>query len=438
MSRVLHQILQQRENYGHYSATGSHQVLFDLVSARPVAPLNLCQGRAAAYGMGLQYLYTAAGHQTRREYFLSEQHESLPVLAASVWLRYLDLCGVVLELPACGHEGDFVWDIAASLHRQHQEAFLPSSPPGNISPDITAEKFVSLCESAIGRKNFDRVLKQGLDEIVNNIQLDLKEFGLEFNRWLSSQALAELVRQDIDEIIIVRCVSDLDNSQQLLDELKQLGMEASQVHIIGIQPVQLTRKNQPLVMNAAAEDFYSFRQFHRQLGNELVYFNLLQYDPEHDVTLSIEQLQSEANYSPVKTIAQIQTSLAERELTKTSSQTIDVNDANNFDSLDAYNSLPLDIERELINSLGEFPHLVESATRWHKPHQLACFLRDLANDYVEYSEIHAINAKEDAITGKADDNIWNARYCLDLAVKQVLENGLTLLGVDVTANKEKH
>lgn len=78
-------------------------------------------------------------------------------------------------------------------------------------------------------------------------------------------------------------------------------------------------------------------------------------------------------------------------------------------------------EQALIYTLSRYPEVVEMAALNHEPHQLAHYLRELANDYHTYYNAHTFIVD--------DDVLRNARLNLIIAVRHVLRNGLGLLGV---------
>ena len=78
-------------------------------------------------------------------------------------------------------------------------------------------------------------------------------------------------------------------------------------------------------------------------------------------------------------------------------------------------------EQSLLTSLSRFPEVVENAALNHEPHQVAHFLRDLANDFHTYYNAHQFLVE--------DETVRDARLCLIQATQQVLANGLSLLGV---------
>jgi len=78
-------------------------------------------------------------------------------------------------------------------------------------------------------------------------------------------------------------------------------------------------------------------------------------------------------------------------------------------------------EAALLTRLARFPEIVTAAALQHEPHQIAHFLRELANDFHTYYNAHQFIVDDDALR--------NARLCLVQCVRQVIANGLKLLGV---------
>ncbi|MBT4812314.1 MAG: arginine--tRNA ligase, partial [Thiotrichales bacterium] len=120
---VIAQVFEQSSSYGKSQVGAGQKVLMEYVSANPTGPLHVGHGRGAAYGAATASLLKAAGYQVHREYYVNDAGRQMDILAASVWLRYLDLCGEEVTFPSNGYQGDYIWDIAATLHREQQETF---------------------------------------------------------------------------------------------------------------------------------------------------------------------------------------------------------------------------------------------------------------------------------------------------------------------------
>lgn len=87
------------------------------------APLTIDAGRALSHGAALASLWEGLGRRVERAWLVPQADTQRDTLALSVWLRYLELCGECLEFPEEGLGGDYIWDLAASLHREQGNAW---------------------------------------------------------------------------------------------------------------------------------------------------------------------------------------------------------------------------------------------------------------------------------------------------------------------------
>jgi arginyl-tRNA synthetase len=112
--------------YGRGDDGAGRRTLVEFVSANPTGPLHVGHGRHAAFGATVANLLEADGWRVHREYYVNDAGRQMDILAASVWLRYLELCGESLPFPANGYRGDYVRPVAARLTRTHGEC--PAAP----------------------------------------------------------------------------------------------------------------------------------------------------------------------------------------------------------------------------------------------------------------------------------------------------------------------
>ena len=100
---VIPTIIEQAERFGHSSVGAGKKVQVEFVSANPTGPLHVGHGRGAAYGAAVSDLLSACGFNVHREYYVNDAGRQMDILCASVWLRYLELCGEELTFPANGY-----------------------------------------------------------------------------------------------------------------------------------------------------------------------------------------------------------------------------------------------------------------------------------------------------------------------------------------------
>src|SRR5690606_1403416 len=125
--KARHRIIADIHDAGHEfgkSAVGAgRKVQVEFVSANPTGPLHVGHGRGAAYGAVVANLLAAAGFAVHREYYVNDAGRQMDILAASVWLRYLELCGESFDFPSNGYKGQYILEIAKTLQDRHGDGF---------------------------------------------------------------------------------------------------------------------------------------------------------------------------------------------------------------------------------------------------------------------------------------------------------------------------
>src|SRR5690606_27424943 len=102
---LLREIRQLGPRYGESGGEGLPSVLVEFVSANPTGPLHVGHGRGAAYGDALVRVLRKAGYRAASEYYVNDAGRQMDILAASVWLRYLELIGREIAFPANAYQG---------------------------------------------------------------------------------------------------------------------------------------------------------------------------------------------------------------------------------------------------------------------------------------------------------------------------------------------
>ena len=481
---VVAEVLEAGEAYGHSTVGEGRRVQVEFVSANPTGPLHVGHGRGAAYGAVVADLLVAAGFRVEREYYVNDAGRQMDILAASVWLRYLELCGEEFEFPSNGYRGDYVWDIGAELHRRHGDAFLfpadevfagvpADAPEGDKEAHI--DGVIARAKALLGADPYETVFDIGLDAILENIRRDLAEFGVLYETWFSERSLVEdgkvdraverlraaghLYEQDgatwfcssafgdEKDRVVVRdngaktyFASDvayhLDKLERGFDRLinvwgadhhgyvprvqaalRALGAEPDKLDVLLVQFANLYRGGEKVPMSTRSGSFVTLRELREEVGGDAARFFYVMRKCEQHLDFDLDLAKSQSNDNPVYYIqyahARVCSVMGQLE-----AKGLSFDRAAGLRHLDR---LTEDHEQELLATLSRFPEVVEAAALHHEPHQLAHYLRELANGFHTYYNAHQFLVEE---SGTRD-----ARLCLINAVRQVLANGLGLLGV---------
>ncbi len=194
-------ILDAGAAYGRSTRGAGASAMVEFVSANPTGPLHVGHGRHAAYGATLANLLEATGFAVKREYYINDAGRQMEILAASTWLRYLELCGEQFPFPANGYRGEYIVEIAAKLkagrggelRRPAAELFadLPPDEPQGGDKDRHIDALIGRARELLGDAQFRGVLDLALGDILADIRDDLAEFGVRFDTWFSERSLAE-------------------------------------------------------------------------------------------------------------------------------------------------------------------------------------------------------------------------------------------------------
>ncbi|MEN8128630.1 MAG: arginine--tRNA ligase [Pseudomonadota bacterium] len=480
---IVKSILSQGARFGESKIGNNRRVQVEFVSANPTGPLHVGHGRGAAYGATLANLLEAIGCRVHREYYVNDAGRQMDILGASVWLRYLELTGEEFAFPANGYQGDYVWDIAATLHRDHGEIYrhsaaeifrgIPPDESGGGDKERHIDALVSRTKALLGDNRYRFVFELALNVILDDIRDDLERFGVVYDEWYSEKTLVErgavhlaverlreaghvyekdlalwfrstafgdekdrvLVRENgqstyfasdvayhmdklergYDEVIDVWGADHHGYVPRIRAALEALGDQSSKLDVLLVQFANLYRGGEKVQMSTRSGEFVTLRQLRKEVGKDAARFFYVVRKCEQHLDFDLDLAKSKSADNPVyyiqyahARICSVMHQLEEKGLS--------------FDASSAdLQRLNEHHEQALSVQLARYPEVVELAALNREPHQLAHFLRELANAFHTYYNAHQFLVDDGALR--------NARLMLILAARQVIHNGLSLLGI---------
>ncbi len=196
----MNRVLTERADYGRGDAGAGKSAIVEFVSANPTGPLHVGHGRQATFGATVASLLEADGWRVHREYYVNDAGRQMDILAASVWLRYLEACGETIPFPANGYRGDYVRPVAEKLRTKQGETLrrpsaevlegLPADEPDGGDKEQYIDAVIERAKVLLGA-GFRIAFDAGLAEILADIRGDLADFGVQFDRWYSEQDLGD-------------------------------------------------------------------------------------------------------------------------------------------------------------------------------------------------------------------------------------------------------
>lgn len=483
--QVVADVLKKAGQFGLSQYGNGQKVQVEFVSANPTGPLHVGHGRGAAYGSVVSSLLKAVGFDVHREYYVNDAGRQMDILATSVWLRYLEKCGEQFTFPSNGYRGEYVLDIAETLKQQHGNALLhpvslvfegvPADEPQGGDKELHIDGLTQQAKSLLGADMYRQLFDLGLNAILDDIRNDLAGFGAEYDEWFSERSLVEsgVVDKAVEQLkaanmlyqqdgawwfkstdfgdekdrVVVR-----DNGQatyfasdvayhlnkfnrgfdQIIDiwgadhhgyitrvkaSMEALNQDVSKLKVLLVQFAVLYRGKEKVGMSTRSGEFVTLRELRDEVGKDAARFFYVMRGADQHMDFDLELAKSQSNDNPVyyvqyahARVCSVFRQLAERQM--------------NWDEQTGLQNLSLlteDHEQALFTMLSRYPEVVELAAITHTPHLLAHFLMDLARDFHTYYNAHQFMTD--------DINLSQARLTLITAVRQVIANGLGLMGV---------
>ncbi len=460
IARIVPAVLDAGDTFGRSLEGMGQKVQVEFVSANPTGPLHVGHGRGAAIGDCLCRLLEATGYDVTREFYYNDAGAQITNLALSVKARIDGLTPEDPAWPKDGYRGDYIGDIAKS--------YLAGETVDADDQHVTA---------AANPTDLEAIRRFAVAYLRREQDLDLKAFGVEFDvHFLESSLYSEgKVEETVKRLIDcghtfeedgalwLRTTSFGDDKDRVmrkrdgaytyfvpdvayhLDKWQRgftrvideqgadhhstvtrvrAGLQALEVGIpngwpdyVLHQMVLVTRSGVEVKLSKRAGSYVTLRDLIDEVGRDATRYFLAARRADSQLTFDIDLARSKSNDNPVYYIqyahARISSVLRRAET-----------DARPFDLTLASDNLALlveDQEKALMNRLARFPEVVSHAAASREPQQIAQYLQDLAADF--HTCYNAVKVMVD------DAALRNARLALGLATRQVICNGLNLLGV---------
>lgn len=474
---VLSEIAVQGSVYGRCNLGQGRRVLVEYVSANPTGPLHVGHGRGAAVGHALANLLRASGYDVVTEYYVNDAGRQMKLLGASVYARYLERHGRLVEFPEDGYRGSYIMQIAELVQERQGPALLdlPADQAEERCRELAAEHMLQLIRQDLTRFGitFDSwfseasVVNTGLVERVLD---ELRTRGLLFEEegalWFRSSAFGD----DKDRVVRKRegewtyLASDVAYHRDKLmrgydllvdvwgaDHHGYIGrMEAAvqayghpkeRLRVVLVQMVNLLRGGKKVEMSKRAGEFITMREVMDEVGADAAkFFFLMRRSDSHlDFDLDLAKQQSAEN--PVYYVQYAHARLSsvfriaeDRQIPVPQPHEVSLDVLRDPDEL------------SLIRKLSDYPSVVQGSATALEPHRITFYLQELAGLLHTFYYKHRImpvvvenDAADDRLVG-ADERaatpresvtpeLTAARLAMMRQVQQVLKNGLALLGI---------
>ena len=449
---VLRKIHEEGTEYGASSIGNGKKIQVEFVSSNPTGPLHVGHGRGAAVGDAVANILLFCGYDVKKEYYINDSGRQINTLGLSVFLRYKELLGEKIEFPENCYQGDYIREFAEDVRKSK----------GNKLVKEDEASAVNYCA------------RYAAGNIIDDIKKDLKSFGVTFDRWYSEQSLydsgkVDSVLNDLRERklayekdgalwfktkdygdekdrVIVRnnglttyFASDIAYHQDKFDRgferivdvwgadhhgyipriaasIEAYGHNKDQFAVILVQLVNLLREGEPVAMSTRAGEFVTLKDVIKEVGSDAARFIFLTRHHESPLDFDLEVAKKKTNENPVFYVQYVHARISS---IVRKGREMEISDIVWDDRAIAMLKEPEEIY--LIKTMARYPEVVRYSARLMEPHRITFYLMELASSFHAYYNKHRVLADDPLLT--------RGRLYLVLAVKKVIKNGLTLLGV---------
>ena len=479
---ILRDISIQKDKFGKFESNNK-KVLIEYVSSNPTGPLHVGHGRGAVFGSVLSRLLKEAGFQVDEEYYVNDFGRQMNILSVSLWIRYAQIFDKNIKMLNNGYQGDYLIVIAQHLKKLRSDELFDDDDEikslleyENEDAEKHTDEVIDSIKSKLNDE-FSYVRDFALREILELIKEDLLEFGVDHNKWFSESSLYESeshdlskVDQSIDELSSKGFVYEKEGaiwfkSSELGDDKDRVlkrgngeftyfasdvayhldkydrgydriiniwgsdhhgylprvkaAVEASEknvekLEVVFIQFANLIRAGKKVTMSTRSGEFITLKELIEEVTSEAARFFYInrKADQHLDFDLDLAKEQSKDNplyyiqYAHARICSVLRKSkVQEEELTTSELGLLDSNK-----------------EIEIQKILKQYPPLIERAALASEPHLICYYLKDLASIFHSYYNTEKFIVE--------DQKLMNSRLFLLSGVKQVIYNGLTVLGIN--------
>ncbi|ALN83734.1 arginine--tRNA ligase [Lysobacter capsici] len=459
--RQIGEVFAQGANYGRNTGGAGHRAGVEYVSANPTGPLHVGHGRAAVIGDCIARVLDANGWDVTREFYYNDAGVQINNLAISTQLRARGLAPGDEGWPENAYNGDYIGDVA--------RAYLDGATVEFENHSVTGKGDID---------DLDAIRQFAVAYLRREQNADLAAYGVSFDVYFLESSLYEQdkVEETVRELVAhghtyeeggalwlrstdfgddkdrvmrksdgtytyfvpdvayhlskwqrgyERAITELGSDHHGSLARVRAGLQALDVGIpqgwpeyVLHQMVTVMRGGEEVKLSKRAGSYLTLRDLIDEAGRDAVRWFLVARKPDSQLTFDIDLARSQSLDNPVYYVqvsharmCGLMRQLAERGLSYDPAhglaQALDLNDA---------------AAHELIVTLLRYPDVVAVAGRDLEPHQIAGFLLELAQTFQTYYNDHQFLVD--------DANQRHARLVLAMATRQVLANGLALLGIN--------
>lgn len=458
LQQMVLDILQAGDEYGKSAIGKGEHIQLEFVSANPTGPLNVVSARAASVGDVLANLLNAAGYEAKREFYVNDAGRQIRLLGESLSARYMTELGDDTPVPEDGYHGDYLRDLAKQLVAEEGDVYQHKDEKERA--ELFSQKALQFMLKRHQKSmetfgvNYDVWFRESelrqTDEhlaILEHLEQNGYTYKEDDALWFKSSEFGDekdrvLVTGDGRPTYFLVDIAYHQNKysrgfDRLIDfwgpdhhgyiprmsaALQALGHPKDKFQVEIIQQVNLLRDGQQVKMSKRAGEIIEMDELIEEVGVDASRFFFTDRRTSQQLDFDIELAKKEDRNNPVWYVQMAHA--------RTCNIFVKAREKGySTDNLSDTSALTDDFALALIKKLVDFPEVVAQAAHTMEPHHLPTYLKELASALHRFYH-HQIVLIE-------DDKLRESRLLLTDATRQVLANGLKLLGITAPTFMEK-
>lgn len=471
-SEIIEKILEEKNNFGKNSSGIKSNILVEFVSANPTGPLHVGHGRGAAFGDCLSNILSENGFNVTKEYYVNDAGKQIDILTISVLQRYHELINSNEKFSYEDlYKGDYIWDIAAEIHRNHNSFFFIKNLKelNNLSQD----EYIACIKKKLTNKKFDGMKKIAVEYILKDIKQSLNMAGIKYDSWFLESSLLESenlklildylsqnnytyvqdnalwfksqdlgdekdrvlikenkdhtylstdiayhknkIERNFDKVINIWGADHHGYISRIKGAFQIFSKDKSELIVLLVQFANLYRGKEKIAMSTRSGEFITLNELIKEVGKDATRFFYLTRKSDQHMDFDIELAKSNNSNNPVYYIQYAHARIC------SIFRILDDNDSKfNFDK-HKLNLLNKDEELNIMKKLSSYPDIIINSAKKFEPHLLTNYMKELAQ------EVHSYYNKYQVLVD--DKDLRNARLSLMQATKHVFENSGRIVGI---------
>jgi arginyl-tRNA synthetase len=443
-------IVRSAAQFGSSEAMAGHRVNLEFISANPTGPLHLGHTRWAAVGDAMARVIAATGAEVAREFYVNDRGVQMDRFGESI-----RAAAHGLPAPADGYHGGYITDLAAAIVADHPEYLTLAEDEQLVAfreegyrRQLRMQQDVlslfrtefdvwyserSLYESGAVERGMDTLRAMGhVFELDGAVWLRTTDFGDDKDRVLvKSDGETTYFASDTAYYVDKRARGfDLNiyllgaDHHGYVNRLRAMASCAGDdpdehIEVLIGQLVKMYRGGLEVRLSKRRGEIVTLEDLVDEVGVDAARYTLCRYPVDSPLTLDLDLLVRQTNDNPVYYVQ-----YAHARIASVMRNAADLGLNVDLDTFDP-GALSHDREGDLLGALGEFPRVVASAAELREPHRVARYLEALATAYHKFYDSCRVLPRGD----EEVSDVHRARLVLCAATRQVLANGLDLLGV---------